>query len=653
MNTDIYLDSNATTIVLPVAVDATVRTLTEGFGNPSSAHTVGLRARRLMNDVRDRACRVLGVDQGRLMFNSGATEGIQTAVLSALCAVRDKRACGTPTGNLLLYGATEHKAVSESLAHWNRVLGLDLKVRSIPVGQDGRHDLAVLRCWVPDAALVCTMAANNETGAISDLEGIAAVLENSSALWLVDCVQALGKLPLHLASTRIDYAPFSGHKLYAPKGIGMLYVRAGTPFTPLMIGGGQEAGQRSGTENMAGIAALGAVLAELENGTTFRSREELEKLRGLLVDVLTESFPGIEFNTPLGQSLPTTLNVSVPGLSSGQLLDTFDAAGLCVSAGSACSAAKSLPSYVLHAMGLPDWRASNAVRISFGPATDEATILEACRRIRHCRDALRRAGMLEDAPEIRLDGVVRIGVDGEYAWLLADKDAGVAMVVDGGPTCKAQIDDILRRHRYSAVIEVSTSDAATWPEAGDCMRVGRWIVRRIAVGARGICCTVSREDVNPWVAFTGTLLPGDLPEGLPADTVLCGATSETTYVNVRALRQVAADVTTDMHLDVLGLRKLMREQPGTVLVDVRERYEHLAAAPTGLMECAVDVPSTQLANALRGWLAHPDRPSIVFVCRSGNRSERAARCLRSLSYGRAFHLAGGLAAAAPMSQADR
>lgn len=298
MNTDISLDSNATTTVLPTVVNAVVRALTEVYGNPSSAHSIGLRARTLLTAVRTRARRVVGAGAGKLVFNSGATEGIQTAVLSALCSIKEQRERGLPAGSLLLYGATEHKAVPESLTHWNRVLGLNLDIRTIPVNIDGRHDLETLRRLTPDAALVCTMAANNETGVISDIEGIGAILEGSNALWLVDCVQALGKLPLNLASTRIDYAPFSGHKLYAPKGIGMLYVRSGAPYTPLMIGGGQENGERSGTENMSGIAALGEVLAELENGTVFRDHTALEKLRGLLIDTLSTSFPGIVFNTP-------------------------------------------------------------------------------------------------------------------------------------------------------------------------------------------------------------------------------------------------------------------------------------------------------------------------------------------------------------------
>ena len=390
MNSEIYLDANATSPVLPAAIQAAQGALLACFGNPSSSHAAGLRARALLDDARSRARRVLGAQEGRLLFTSGATEGIQTAVLSALCAVRARRAAGQPCGDLLLYGATEHKAVPESLAHWNALLGTGLTLQALPVDADGRHRLDELRALAPRAAFLCTMAANNETGVVSDLDAIAAVLDEteSAALWMVDCVQALGKLALDLNKTRIDYAPFSGHKLYAPKGIGMLYVRAGAPYTPLMCGGGQEGGQRSGTENVAGIAALGAVLRALEEGSTFRSHAHMAAARDRLAAALRTAFPGIVFNAPFEHALPTTLNFTVPGRSGKALLDLFDAAGIRVSAGSACSAAKAAPSYVLLAMGLPEKRCANAVRMSFGPLFDDAFIDAACARIARCGQAL-------------------------------------------------------------------------------------------------------------------------------------------------------------------------------------------------------------------------------------------------------------------------
>lgn len=404
MTHEIYLDANATTAVLPAAMVAAQHAMAALYGNPSSSHSTGLVAKAMMESVRTRAARLLGAGQGdsagRLLFVSGATEGIQTAVLSALVALRERRARGEAVGNLLLYGATDHKAVPESLAHWNDVLALGFEVHALPVGQDGRHDLDVLRALAPQAAMVCTMAANNETGVVSDIAGIERVLveAQSRALWLVDCVQALGKLPLNLAATRIDYAPFSGHKLYAPKGIGLLYVRADSPFTPLMAGGGQEGGQRSGTENMAGIAALGAVLAALDEGHTFRTMAQLKGYRDSLVARLKQAFPAIVFNTPLDHALPTTINFSVPGLPSQTVLNLFDAGGIRVSSGSACSAAKAEPSFVLVAMNLPEWQTTSAVRLSFGPLVDDAFVAAACAAIDRCAEAARSSGLLTHQP---------------------------------------------------------------------------------------------------------------------------------------------------------------------------------------------------------------------------------------------------------------
>lgn len=427
---EIYLDANATTPVLMQARTAALEAMSESFGNPSSAHSTGLQARSRIEAVRACARRVLGVPQGQLLFNSGATEGIQTAVVSALNALR-----GRIDIDCLLYGATEHSAVREALVHWNQLLGLKLPILAIPVERDGRHNLAWLRARAGRAGLVCTMAANNETGAISDLDDIAQVLADSPALWLVDGVQALGKLPLHLARRRIDYVPFSGHKLYAPKGIGLLYVRAGAPFTPLIAGGGQENALRSGTENMPGIAAFGAVLAALEEGRVFRDVGALTGWRNQIVAALTEAFPGLVFNTPLARCLPTTLNFSVSGLSSTTVLNLFDAAGIRASGGSACSSGKAAPSHVLTAMGVPSWQANSAVRLSFGPATQAAFIDEACARIRECGAALRASAPSGDEENALLAQMLNEGstgpapeLDAEALGQLSRAQAGLCLV---------------------------------------------------------------------------------------------------------------------------------------------------------------------------------------------------------------------------------
>jgi len=541
---EIYLDANATTPVLPQARDAALSVMADAFGNPSSIHGSGLKARARLDAVRATARRVLGAPGGRLVFTSGATEGIQTAVLSALTSLRQRREAGQRIPPRLLYGATEHKAVPEALRHWNTLLGLDLEVVAIPVGIDGRHDLAWLRAHALSAGLVCTMAANNETGVISHLDGIADALRGSGALWLVDGVQALGKLPLLLGERAIDYAPFSGHKLYAPKGVGMLYVREGAPFTPLMAGGGQEGAQRSGTENMAGIAALGAVLEALEGGGVFASLGQLLDRRQRLADALREAFPGVVFNAPFDISLPTTLNVSVPGLSAKLLLDLFDAAGLRVSGGSACGAAKAAPSDVLQAMGLPAWRAGSAVRLSFGAADTESTIEEACRRLRACGESLRATcqspapNETPQAPEL----LTRFAVDGACCYIVADVASRRCVVVDPLPELTGTLAQwmrcrgltlaaILDTHSHGdhassaqALRDAMTSllaeealadrvDALGWPRDGEEIVLGVHRLTRLAIPGHTEDSTayLLREADELIATFVGdTVMPGAL-----------------------------------------------------------------------------------------------------------------------------------------------
>jgi cysteine desulfurase len=534
---EIYLDANATTPVLPQAREAAIAAMAEDFGNPSSIHSTGLKARALMDGVRARARRVLGAGSGKLLFLSGATEGIQTAVLSALSALR-----GRPQRpELLLYGATEHKAVPEALKHWNALLGLDLQVLAIPVGRDGRHDLAWLREHAPRAGLVCTMAANNETGVISDLDGIEAALAGSPALWMVDGVQALGKLPLRLAERRIDYAPFSGHKLYAPKGIGLLYVRDSAPFTPLLAGGGQESALRSGTENMSGIAALGAVLAALEEGRVFRGHATLAAYRDRLAGALQQAFPGLVFNAPPQLCLPTTLNFAVPGISSKLLLDLFDAAELRVSGGSACSAAKVQPSYVLEAMGLPAWQTASAVRLSFGPVADAAFIDEACARIRICGESLRESCLDPSAPGQALpaDGLTRFVVDGACCYLLADAASRRAVVVDPLPELTERLAQWLRCQHYelAAVLDTHSHgdhassapellaaagqargavDCLGWPLGAKTLALGALQLSRLAIPGH-------TQDSTAYLLHEGTSDGNGLRLVFVGDTVMPGA----------------------------------------------------------------------------------------------------------------------------------
>ena len=649
MDEEIYLDANATSPILPAAIAAAQAALEVDFGNPSSSHGAGLRARAILDAARASARRVLGAGTGRVMFTSGATEGIQTAVLSALCALRDRRAAGQPCGDLLLYGATEHKAVPESLAHWNRILGTGFTLQALPVDAEGRHRLDLLRQLAPRTAFLCTMAANNESGVVSDLDGIAAVLEQtgSPALWMVDCVQALGKLPLALDRTRIDYAPFSGHKLYAPKGIGLLYVREDAPFTPLICGGGQEAGQRSGTENMAGIAAFGAVLRALEEGDTFRSHEELVQMRERLAAALREAFPAIEFNTPFEHALPTTLNFAVPGLSSKELLDLFDAVGVRVSAGSACSAAKSAPSYVLQAMGLPDWRCANAVRLSFGPLADGRFIDEACRRIAACAEALRRLPLGASRSGAGRAGVYQFV--GETGWLVFDPDRRECVAIDVAPALGERVAALMRQHGYRLRAVLASGhdqescaalrerfDAGGWPAYCDAVRMDD--------GAPAEAIRVGREMLVRRRDRPGYLL-GSLEDGVLRQVRLMFG-DVAAQANAVACRAAGIDAGAGEAQEAATLRggelaDFFERHPDALLIDVREACEHAAGTPLLQGRAAYNLPLSRLAE-YAFWLRDEARP-LLFFCRSGNRSLKAVQTLQGLGRAQVWHLAGGLA----------
>nr|WP_316641325.1 aminotransferase class V-fold PLP-dependent enzyme [uncultured Roseateles sp.] len=675
---EIYLDANATTPVLAQARVAAIQAMAEEFGNPSSIHSTGLKARAMMDAVRQRARQLLDAGTGRLLFVSGATEGIQTAVLSALSALRERRESGEATGSLLLYGATEHKAVPETLKHWNQLLGLQLQVLAIPVDRDGRHDLDWLRQHAADAGMVCVMAANNETGVISDLAGVAAVLDEtgSRAYWMVDGVQALGKLPLHLSQTRIDYAPFSGHKLYAPKGIGLLYVREGAPFTPLLAGGGQEGSLRSGTENMSGIAALGAVLAALDDGKSFRSHAELEGFRIRLAEALQVAFPGLVFNAPLALSLPTTLNFSVPGLSSKLLLDMFDAADVRVSGGSACSASKALPSFVLQAMGLPEWQTASAVRMSFGPAVDEAFISEAVARIHACGQALRRTCLsgADDEP-LAGDGVVQLNYGGACTWLLADQAGQSCVVIDPQPELAERVEQYLRCQGYRVLAVLETVQASGWPaqttsltladgQVAQALQLGeQWLARLTMAEGQSYLLGKARDGqlaaADVTLAFCGdALMPGligsvdprreqqlrQLAAVTSPQTLMCAAHDfDNRFATTLAAERLAPAKAAGVELDAAQLAEFLRRHPETLVVDVREPYEQLLSQTPRLSDWALQaMPLSRLVNGLQPWLADAQRP-LVFFCRSGNRSGQAVQCLRRLGHANSYSLAGGLA----------
>jgi cysteine sulfinate desulfinase/cysteine desulfurase-like protein/glyoxylase-like metal-dependent hydrolase (beta-lactamase superfamily II)/rhodanese-related sulfurtransferase len=444
----VYLDANATTQVLPQASAAALSTMETQFGNPSSSHVSGLQAKQIMDKTRAQAKKIIGAENGKIIFTSGATEGIQTAILSAL--LQAKKSLDSTKTYTLLYGATEHKAVPESLKHWNDILEINAEVKAIPVNEVGQLDLNFIAKEVPNALMICTMAVNNETGVYQDLNLLDQTIRtsNPNTFWMVDCVQALGKQDLNLSLTSIDYAPFSGHKLYAPKGVGFMYVKENAPFTSFIAGGGQESGLRSGTENLPGLAALSVIFSMLtgESEHRFTSVKTLHLFRQQIVAALTQAFPEIVFNHSFENTVPTTLNFAVPGFSSKEIMDLFDAANIRVSSGSACSS-KVTRSFVLDAMGLPAWQSESAIRMSFGPAMTKEQVNNACARIVSAAQALVQSCLTLDSNIIpdntTLEGLIQFKVGGSCSWLYVDNSSKTALFIDPLPELSSRLQTLL------------------------------------------------------------------------------------------------------------------------------------------------------------------------------------------------------------------
>lgn len=467
---EIYLDNNATTPVLACAAEAVQHTMQQCFGNPSSSHSTGIKAKAELENTRQLARQLIGAGAGDIIFTSGATEGIQSSIFSALLHARLSGKTGPAFS--LLYGATEHKAVPQSLEHWNRVLQLGATIKAIPVDQHGVLDHEFIRAELPVTLLICTMAANNETGVKQDLIALKQVIRSVApdVLWMVDCVQALGKMPLQLEQMTIDYAPFSGHKLYAPKGIGFLYVRKGAPYQPLLAGGGQESGLRSGTENLPGIAALQAIFHQLtiKEGSVFQSEEQLWVYREQLLAALRQVFPDLVLNSDHPYIVPTTINFSVPGFASKDIMDLFDAAGIRVSSGSACSS-KIPTSFVLNAMGLPLWRSQGAIRLSFGPAMTAAECQSACEAILALRAVVNSCCLvLSDASStqlVPLDGLVQLKHEDLCSYLLVCAQSSEVVIIDAVLPLATRITQLIQGHQLKVRAIVDTHQHQDHPSA--------------------------------------------------------------------------------------------------------------------------------------------------------------------------------------------
>ncbi len=358
----IYMDHNATTPLDPEARDAMLPFLGQEYGNPSSIHSQGVRAKEAVSDSRRRLAQVINTTARRVVFTSGGSEADNLAVKGTAYALRDK-------GLHIITSTIEHPALLSSC----RSLEEDgFAVTYVPVDKDGivEND-AFLSAFRPDTILVSIMTANNETGVIQPIQELAAASRERGVVFHTDAVQALGKIPIDIESLGVDLLSISGHKIHGPKGIGALFVREGIMLSPIISGGKQENELRAGTENVAGIVAF-AKAAEL-------AADRLPEMRGLTVlrdrlyDGLLKLTQGVRLNGHMSQRLPNTVNVTIPGFRGESIVLRLDRMGIALSSGSACKSGSPDPSHALIALGLSPDEAHCALRFSLGlgNTTDE------------------------------------------------------------------------------------------------------------------------------------------------------------------------------------------------------------------------------------------------------------------------------------------
>ncbi|MBX7209678.1 MAG: cysteine desulfurase [Verrucomicrobiaceae bacterium] len=388
----IYLDNNATTPVDPAVLDAMLPFLRGRHENPSSAYRGARAVRAALDEARACVARLLSATPEEIVFTSGGTEADNAVIESA-------RALSWPSRRRLVIGATEHPAVMEPALRWEQEGG---SVTRVPVGRDGVIDLAAFEQAVaqPDVALASIMWANNETGALAPMHDVVRIAHAAGVLIHTDAVQAVGKVGIDLASVPVDYVSLSGHKIHAPKGVGALFVSRRVRFRPWMLGGGQEHGRRSGTENVPGIIGLGVAAElmqrQLADGTTARvaalrdafEKQVLAALPGAFCTTNTadtrvrgsgQGGPGVvdggstrALNAAGARRSGATSSFCLPGVDAAGMLILLDAEGVCCSAGSACHAGAVHPSPVLEAMGLDAAHAASTLRFSFSRFNTEA-----------------------------------------------------------------------------------------------------------------------------------------------------------------------------------------------------------------------------------------------------------------------------------------
>ncbi|MGC8658271.1 MAG: cysteine desulfurase NifS [Desulfomonilaceae bacterium] len=360
----IYLDNNATTRVADEVFDKIRPFFSELYGNPSSMHSFGGNVAREIAIARSSMAELLGVSAQEIIFTSGGTESDSTAILSALNTLPERREIVTTR--------VEHPAILNLCKYLARFKGYTVKWLS--VDKFGMLDMdEVKRSISENTAIVSIMWANNETGVIFPVEQISEIAASKGALMHTDAVQAVGKIPINLCDTNINFLSLSGHKLHAPKGIGALYIKKGTRFAPFMIGGHQEFNRRGGTENVPGIVGLGcAARVAMKNFEEENNR--VKKMRDRLQSGLLDTVTQARVNGHPDFRLPNTLNIGFEFVEGEAILLRMDDKGICASSGSACTSGSLEPSHVLRAMGVPFTAVHGSIRFSLSRYNTEDEI---------------------------------------------------------------------------------------------------------------------------------------------------------------------------------------------------------------------------------------------------------------------------------------
>ncbi len=363
MNEPIYLDNNATTAVAPEVLEAMLPYLQTQYGNPSSMYSFAASAAKAIDTARSQVASLLGASPEEIVFTGCGTESDSAAILGTLEALPDKRH--------FITSRVEHSAVIALGQHLEQK---GYRVTWLDVDKKGQIDLAALDAAMDrDTALVSLMYANNETGAIFPIPEAAAMAGAKGVVFHTDAVQAVGKVPINLAELPVNYLAFSGHKLHAPKGVGGLFIRRGTPYRTFLRGGHQERGRRAGTENVAAIVALGKA-CELAQKHIRDENTRVRALRDKLQAGLLAAIPDAIINGDQERRLPNTLNISFKYVEGEAILMLLDRFGICASSGSACTSGSLEPSHVLRAMGVPFTYSHGSVRLSLSRFTTEADI---------------------------------------------------------------------------------------------------------------------------------------------------------------------------------------------------------------------------------------------------------------------------------------